>query len=81
MIKVSTWLPVTELEEINKVKGDISVSLFIRRAIQKAIKNDAMMTTLSGKGLPTDSSRAAPVEAAATTTHPEKRPRKEVEVS
>jgi hypothetical protein len=45
MVKLCTWLPMTELEEINKVKGDISTSLFIRRAIRKAINDNDMMTT------------------------------------
>ena len=36
-VEACNWLPVTELEEINKLRGDISVSLWIRRAIRKAI--------------------------------------------
>jgi hypothetical protein len=36
-IKACTWLPVTELEQINRLRGDISISLWIRRAIQNAL--------------------------------------------
>jgi hypothetical protein len=37
MAKVCTWIPLTEYQAINKAKGDISASLFIRRAIKKAL--------------------------------------------
>jgi hypothetical protein len=50
MIKVSTWLPVLQLEEINRVKGDISTSLFIRRAIQKATDDNNVTTTTLSEG-------------------------------
>ncbi|HYZ59007.1 MAG TPA: hypothetical protein VE544_05045 [Nitrososphaeraceae archaeon] len=37
MTKVCTWLPVTDYEAIIKIKGDISASLWIRRAIKNAL--------------------------------------------
>ncbi|MDQ4066582.1 MAG: hypothetical protein M3114_03230 [Thermoproteota archaeon] len=44
MTKVCTWIPLTEYEAIDKSKGDISASLWIRRAIQNALSK--------GDGLP-----------------------------
>jgi hypothetical protein len=61
-VKACTWLPVTELDTINAKRGDISVSLFIRRAIRKALaevennnisQNNEISSELSGTGLPT----------------------------
>jgi hypothetical protein len=40
MTKVCTWIPLTEYEAINKSKGDISASLWIRRAIQNALSGE-----------------------------------------
>jgi metal-responsive CopG/Arc/MetJ family transcriptional regulator len=72
MSKISVWLPTSELNKIDDLKGDISRSLFVRRAIRKAISEENVV--LSGKGLPTDSSEAASaVEVFATqTTTPHK---------
>jgi len=39
-VKASTWIPETELEQINKLRGDVSISLFIKRAIRNAIKEE-----------------------------------------
>lgn len=35
-VKASTWIPKEEYDVIEKIKGDISVSLWIKRAIRKA---------------------------------------------
>jgi metal-responsive CopG/Arc/MetJ family transcriptional regulator len=72
MSKISVWLPTSELNKIDDLKGDISRSHFVRRAIRKAISEENVV--LSGKGLPTDSSEAASaVEVFATqTTTPHK---------
>jgi hypothetical protein len=80
MIKVSTWMPVEQLEEIKKVKGDISTGLWIRRAIQNSLSK--------GDGLPAHNPQrtATPVVVEAvtpTTPHPslkEATQKKEVEV-
>jgi hypothetical protein len=85
MSKISVWLPTSELNKIDDLKGDISRSLFVRRAIRKAISEEENVVP-SGKGLPTDSPDAAPAveEAVATqtTTTPHKGSnQEEVEVS
>lgn len=36
-VKASTWIPEEEYEAINRLKGDISTSLWIKRAIREAI--------------------------------------------
>ena len=36
-VKASTWIPEDEMEQINRLKGDISTSLWIKRAIRKAL--------------------------------------------
>jgi hypothetical protein len=36
-VKASTWIPKEEYDEIERIKGDISVSLWIKRAIRKAL--------------------------------------------
>jgi hypothetical protein len=59
MIKVSTWMPVEQLEEIKKVKGDISTGLWIRRAIQNSL-SEGEATNQTPK--------AAPVEEVVTPT-------------
>jgi hypothetical protein len=58
MSKISVWLPTSELNKIDDLKGDISRSLFVRRAIRKAISEEENVVP-SGKGLPTDSPDAA----------------------
>jgi hypothetical protein len=40
MARAFTWIPESELELINKLKGDISLSLFIKRAIRKVLKEE-----------------------------------------
>ena len=78
MTKTSIWLRMDEFEAINRLKGDISTSLWIRRAIRSALS--------SGKGLPTDSPEAASTTAVVeetvvtpTTHHYHQRTEEEVE--
>jgi metal-responsive CopG/Arc/MetJ family transcriptional regulator len=83
MSKISVWLPTSELSKIDDLKGDISRSHFVRRAIRKAISEENVV--LSGKGLPTDSSEAASaveeVFATQTTTPHKGSNQEEVELS
>jgi hypothetical protein len=37
MMKLNAWIPEPELEAVRQVKGDISTSLFVRRALKKAV--------------------------------------------
>jgi hypothetical protein len=45
MRKLNTWIPESELEAIRRVKGDISVSLFVRRAIKKVLSAEGEQGT------------------------------------
>ena len=68
-VKASTWILENELETINRLKGDISVSLFIKRAIRKAIAEENIMP--SGSQATNQDPRAAtPSEAALRRQHP-----------
>jgi len=84
MTKICTWLPASELEAINRLRGDISASLFVRRAIQKAI-NDIATPLNGGGGLPNHNPPASAaisspaVEVNTTTTHPGSAKPKEAE--
>ncbi|MDQ3903228.1 MAG: hypothetical protein M3247_06280 [Thermoproteota archaeon] len=40
MAKASVWLKADEMNEIDRSKGDISRSLFIRRAIRRALEDE-----------------------------------------
>ncbi len=71
MAKVSTWLPLNEAEQINRVKGDSSTSLFVRRAIRKAVQEATTATTnnenvLSGRQATNQAQTAAVVSSFAT---------------
>jgi hypothetical protein len=60
MRAVNTWLSEEELEQIKKVKGDVSVSLWIRRQVRNALSE-------GDNRLPADSPKAASVPNATTT--------------
>jgi hypothetical protein len=36
-VKASTWIPEDEMQQIHRLKGDISTSLWIKRAIRNAL--------------------------------------------
>jgi hypothetical protein len=36
-VKAFTWIPKEEYDQIERIKGDISVSLWIKRAIRNAL--------------------------------------------
>lgn len=67
-VKASTWIPKKEYDEIERIKGDISVSLWIKRAIKEKL----------ALGRTTNLTPEAAVVEATTTTNQQ---RKEVEVS
>jgi hypothetical protein len=71
-------MPVEQLEEIKKVKGDISTGLWIRRAVQKTLSEGRAATNRDPPAAPT----AVVVVTPPTTTHPleEETRKKEVEV-
>jgi metal-responsive CopG/Arc/MetJ family transcriptional regulator len=70
MSKISVWLPTSELNKIDDLKGDISRSLFVRRAIRKAISEEYAVP--SGLKATNQTPRAATapeaVEATTATT-------------
>jgi hypothetical protein len=57
-VKASTWIPENEMQMIERLRGDISTSLWIKRAIRKAL--------LEGERFPANS----PQPAASNTNHP-----------
>lgn len=63
-VKASTWIPRKEYEQIERMKGDISVSLWIRRAIRKELSEGRRATNLQ--------TPEAAVEAVTATTTPQK---------
>lgn len=65
MKKLNAWIPESELEAVQEVKGDISTSLFVRRAIKKAV-NEAKITLLEGSQV-TNSDPNQPASNATTT--------------
>jgi hypothetical protein len=67
MRKVNTWVSEEELEAINKVKGDVSVSLWIRRAIRNALSaEEGRGATNSNR--PSQAASYATVRTTTTTT-------------
>ncbi|MDQ3966801.1 MAG: hypothetical protein M3275_00215 [Thermoproteota archaeon] len=78
MRKLNAWIPEPELEAVQEIKGDISTSLFVRRALKKAV-NEARKALSEGDRLPAKTPRAAIVPNANTTTP--QADSKEVEVS
>jgi hypothetical protein len=74
MTKASVWLQTKELERLDNLRGDISRSLFIRRAIRKVLLSTSTTSEHEnenvppGKRLPAQSPQAATaVEDVATT--------------
>jgi hypothetical protein len=68
MRKLNAWIPEPELEAVQEVKGDISTSLFVRRAIKKAVNEARMLSAREGERLPAKSPQPAVVVPNATTT-------------
>jgi hypothetical protein len=55
-VKASTWIPEDEMQQIHKVKGDISTSLWIKRAIRNALLEGRRATNSEDPNQPASNS-------------------------
>ena len=79
MTKLNAWIPEPELEAVQEVKGDISTSLFVRRAIKRAVNEARNALLAEGRGPNQSPPQAVP--NATTTPQGSSLDPKEVEVS
>jgi hypothetical protein len=70
MMKLNAWIPEPELEAVRRIKGDISTSLFVRRALKKAVIEAKQNTLSEGDGTNQTPKAAAVVFPNTTTTTP-----------
>jgi hypothetical protein len=75
MKSVHSWISEEELEQIKKVKGDVSISLWVRRQIRKALSSEGGLPATSPETANVVPNVHADVVKTTTTT-----PGKEVEV-
>jgi hypothetical protein len=73
MYKANTWISQEELEAVNNIKGDITISLFLKRLIRKALAEERRERENAPSGLQVSSQNpqtAAP-EVVNTTATPQ----------